>query len=151
MRVADVMTEDVRTIDPHVLLSQARTIMRGQSVDHLAVVERGELVGIVSAHDLDNGERRPDGGDLTVADVMTHPVATVTPATAIKRAANIMRGRSIGSLVVMTGGKIVGIVTVSDLLDLIGRGLDRPVARGKRWTLKHRVPHVKRQRPTGMW
>ena len=35
---------------------------------------------------------------------------------------------------------LIGIVTTTDLLDLIGRGVERPVAHAKRWTLKHRGP-----------
>jgi hypothetical protein len=62
-----------------------------------------------------------------------------------------MRGRSVGCLVVATGDSVVGIVTISDLLELIGRGLDRGVATNKRWTLKHRVPHRKAIRPVGTW
>ena len=74
---------------------------------------------------------------------MTAPVVTVTPTTTVRRAANLMRGRSIGCLVVTDRGRIAGIVTVADLLELLGRGADRSVQTPKRWTLRHRVPHRK--------
>ena len=57
---------------------------------------------------------------------MTSPVVTVTTRTPIRRAAKLMKGRSIGSLVVTSAnGKVAGIVTVSDLLDLLARKSDR--------------------------
>jgi CBS domain-containing protein len=56
-----------------------------------------------------------------------------------------MRGRTIGSLPVVEKGRLAGIVTVTDLLDLIGRGVERPVEKGKRWTLKHRGMGTRRR------
>jgi CBS domain-containing protein len=78
-----------------------------------------------------------------VADLMTAPAVTVEPATTVRQAANVMRGRSIGCLVVVEGRRVIGIVTVSDLLELVGRGLDRGAVTSKRWTLSHRAPHRK--------
>ena len=61
-------------------------------------------------------------GHWTVGDLMTSPVVTVTTRTPIRRAAALMKGRSIGSLVVTSpNGKVAGIVTVADLLDWIAR------------------------------
>ncbi len=55
---------------------------------------------------------------------MTELVLTVPPETTVRKAANLMRGRSFGRLVVANAGRVLGIVTVSDFLELIGRGLD---------------------------
>jgi CBS domain-containing protein len=82
---------------------------------------------------------------------MTRHVVTVEPSTTVKRAANLMRGRSIGCVVVANRGRVVGIVTVADLLELLGRGSTRPMAATKRWTLKHRTPHRKQVGATGVW
>lgn len=82
----------------------------------------------------------PLSGRTTVADLMTAPAVTVEPTATVRQAANLMRGRSIGCLVVIESARDVGIVTVSDLLELVGRGLDRGVVTTKRWTLKHRAP-----------
>jgi predicted transcriptional regulator len=61
-------------------------------------------------------------GKWTVADLMTSPVLTVTTRTPVRRAASLMKGRSVGSLVVTSAnGKVAGIVTVSDLLELLAR------------------------------
>ena len=87
----------------------------------------------------------------TVEELMTTHVVTVEPTTTVRKAANLMRGRSIGCVVVTERGRIVGIVTVTDLLELLGRGSDRPVTTAARWTLKHRTPHRKRVTATGVW
>jgi acetoin utilization protein AcuB len=69
---------------------------------------------------------------------MTSNLATATPSMTVRQAANLLRGRTIGCLPVLEGGKPVGIVTTTDLLDLIGRGAERPIARSIRWTLRGR-------------
>jgi CBS domain-containing protein len=86
-----------------------------------------------------------------VADLMTAPAVTVEPTVTVRQAANLMRGRSIGCLVVVESARVIGIVTVSDLLELVGRGLDRGVVTATRWTLKHRAPHRKSHRSAAAW
>lgn len=151
MRIAEVMSEPVRTVAPAMPAERAVELMRQKGQHHLVVTEGGELVGLLSERDA--GGRR--GGVLrqrrTVADLMTANVVTIRPDATVRQAANLMRGRSIGSLVVTDGRQIAGIVTVSDLLELLGRGVERPMAATRRWTLKHRAPHKKRIRAAGVW
>ena len=72
-------------------------------------------------------------GKWTVGDLMTEPVVTVTPRTPVRRAASLMKGRSIGSLVVTSAnGKVAGIVTVADLLDLLAKRLEHTSKRDLR-------------------
>lgn len=151
MRVQDVMSAGVRSVTPGQTADAAYEVMRERRIHHLAVMQSGRLVGVVSARDLAG----PRGASLrkgrVVADVMTGGVVTVTPDTPVRKVANLLRGRSIGCVVVIVANRVVGIVTVSDLLESIGRGADRPVVTGKRWTLKHRVPHKKQAQSTGVW
>jgi CBS-domain-containing membrane protein len=151
MRIQDVMSEKVQTVARTLSADQAIEQMRIKSVHHLVVMEDGQLVGLLSERD--TGGRR--GAALrqrrTVGDLMTPRVVTIRPDATIRQAANLMRGRSIGSLVVVDGRRVAGIVTVSDLLELVGRGLERPVTTAKRWTLKHRTPHRPRARAAGVW
>jgi CBS domain-containing protein len=67
----------------------------------------------------------------------------------VREAANLMRGRSIGCLPVLDGRKLVGIVTVTDLLELLGRGAERPMARGRRAVMAGRGHRRKPVNPTG--
>jgi CBS domain-containing protein len=78
-----------------------------------------------------------------VEELMTPSPVTVRPETPVRKAANMMRGRSIGSLVVTDDhGHLRGIVTVTDLLELLGRGLERPVVASMRRTLNHRARRI---------
>ncbi|MGE0450629.1 MAG: CBS domain-containing protein [Vicinamibacterales bacterium] len=151
MRVQDVMTTNVHTVTPTTDAAVAWDLMRAKGVHHLVVARGASVVGLLS--DRDAGSRR--GAALRagrlVSDLMTDRVVAVEPTTTVRKAANLMRGRSIGSLVVTSRGRIVGIVTVADLLELIGRGVERPVAATTRWTLKHRMPHHKQPSARGMW
>ena len=152
MRVQDVMTEDVQTMAPDDPAEAAWELMRRRGFHHVVVTSGpGAVVGILS--DADAGGTR--GSSLrrgrTVEELMTRHVVTVEPSTTVKKAANLMRGRSIGCLVVIDRRRVVGIVTVADLLELLGRGSTRPTAAAKRWTLKHRTPHRKHVGATGVW
>ena len=124
MRVQDVMTEQVYKVSPDTTADVAWNIMRMRRIHHLVVTENSRIVGLLSAHDFDGIKGHRARERRSVADLMTRQVVTASAATPIRRAAHVMRGHAISSLVVVDGGRIVGIVTAADLLDLIGRGLD---------------------------
>ncbi|MCC7418507.1 MAG: CBS domain-containing protein [Acidobacteria bacterium] len=108
----------------------ALATMRQHRIRHLVVVENGRLAGIVSERDL-GGARGAEGSgpDRAVRDLMTPDPVTASPATTLRQAANLMRGQSLGSLLVVDDGHLVGIVTTTDLLDQLGRGGMRPTVR----------------------
>jgi acetoin utilization protein AcuB len=137
MRVQEIMNRKVETIASDDSASTALERMRVRRIHHLVVVQGRRPVGVVSSRDLDLGK------DGDVRDVMSAPAVSATPDMTIRKAANLLRGRSIGCLPVMERGKLVGIVTTTDLLERIGRGSERPITRGKRWTLKGRGPRRK--------
>ena len=151
MRVQDVMTAELKTIAPTATAEDAWNRMRLHGIHHLIVTRNDRVLGVVS--DRDTGGRR--GAKVTmnssVADLMTSPAVTVDPTMTVRQAANMMRGRSIGCLVVVKAGRAIGIVTVSDLLELVGRGLERGAVANKRWTLNHRVPHHKSKTAARAW
>lgn len=126
MRVYEVMNKAVETVNPSVAASEAKTRMRQRKIHHLVVTRGGELQGVVTDRDLGGAKLPKVLGKWTVGDLMTTPVVTVTTRTLVRRAASLMRGRSIGSLVVTSAnGKVAGIVTVSDLLTLIAKKPER--------------------------
>ncbi len=151
MRVQDVMTSRVRTVDPSTDAAVALEEMRAAGIHHLVVTRGADVVGVLSGRD--SGGRRGAAGreGRTVSDLMSDKVVTVAPETTVRKAANLMRSRSIGSLIVTAHGRIVGIVTVADLLELLGRGADRNGGPGPRWLLRHRAPHRKRAASTAAW
>ena len=152
MRVQDVMTRGVKTIAPIAPAEDAWNVMRLNRIHHLVVTKTGLVVGILSDRDVGGRHGGRVRKDSTVADLMTAPAVIVEPTMTVRQAANVMRGRSIGCLVVAAGGRPLGIVTVSDLLELVGRGLDRGAATSTRWALSHRTPHRKAKRAAmGAW
>jgi acetoin utilization protein AcuB len=139
MRVGDIMKRKVETISAGEPVGAAVERMRQRRIRHLVVMRGKDLAGIVSDRDL--ASLGP--GDARVEDVMSAPAVSATSDTTVRKAANLLRGRSIGCLPVMEDGDLVGIVTTTDLLERIGRGTERVVSKGKRWILKGRGPRRK--------
>jgi len=139
MRIQDIMSREIISIASDATLSSARNLMRVEGVHHLLVEDGRRVVGVLSEGDL--GGKKLPSREGTVADVMTRDVTTASPDDTIKQAANRFRGRNIGCLpVVDEGGRPVGIVTTTDLLELIGRGVEKPIRQTVRPTLSRRGP-----------
>ena len=99
MAVSEVMSPDVSSVLSTTPIGEVRDLMLQNRFHHLVVERGGHTVGIVSAHDLDrpvSSRRKPK----TVADVMTRHVVTVDERTSVDHASYMMRGHSIGCLVV---------------------------------------------------
>jgi acetoin utilization protein AcuB len=115
MQVQDVMTAKVLTIDARDTVARARTRMREKGVHQLVVTaERGGVVGVIGVADV---RSVPDGG--CVGDFMSRRLFIVRPDTSVGAAAALMRAHAIGCLPVLDGHRLVGIVTVSDMLDVV--------------------------------
>jgi len=141
MRVRDVMRRSVQTVSATASAENAFRLMRTRKVRHLVATKGGEMVGVLSDRDLRAlGSYRQV---QSVEEAMTAPAVAAKPEMTLRQAANLLRGRTIGCLPVVERGELVGILTTTDLLELIGRGAERPVAKGKRWVLKGRGPRRK--------
>jgi len=151
MRVQEVMTKEVLTISPGKSAEEAWDLMQGRRIHHLVVTEGSRIVGVLSDGDIGGRNGASLRRDQTVGDLMTDRVVTANSRTTVRQAANLMRGRSISSLVVASGNRPLGIVTVADLLTLIGRGAERPTPTAERRIINHRAPHRKRNRAMGVW
>lgn len=122
MRIKDVMNTKVESVRPTQTVTSAAELMRRRGIHHLVVVDHQQVVGILTQASLDTADAQ---GIEMVEDAMIRHVATGGPAMTIREAANRMRGRSEGALVVMEEGKLAGIVTVSDLLEVLGGNVNR--------------------------
>jgi acetoin utilization protein AcuB len=151
MRVQDVMTKGVQTVATDMAAEDAWNLMRTKRIHHLVVTQGRRIVGVLSDGDVGGRQGARVREHRAVGDLMTARVVTVPPITPVRKAANLMRGRSIGCVIVAEAGRVAGIVTTADLLELLGRGIERPAASTTRWTLKHRAPHRKQHRATGVW
>jgi acetoin utilization protein AcuB len=127
MFVRDYMSQPVVTILPSTPVSEALKTMRERSIRRLPVLDASDrLVGIVSDRDLLHAEPSPATslsiweiayllGRLTVEKVMTTEVLTVEPTTPIEAAAQLMVDHKIGGLPVVDGGRVVGVITETDI------------------------------------
>lgn len=114
MLVVERMTTNPITVHGDLSVSNALKIIQERQVRHLPVVDDQEtLVGIVAEKDL----LRADSGE-SVARVMSSDVITVTEYTALEEAARIMADRKVSSLPVMRDGRLVGIITETDLFNI---------------------------------
>jgi acetoin utilization protein AcuB len=143
MRLNEVMTTRVETTTSDQSADQAWEQMRFRRIRHLVVMRGNDIVGVLSERDLGGAHGEDVRRGRTVDDLMNDAVVTASPATTVRDAANLLRGHTIGCLPVVDRGKLVGIVTVSDLLDLLGRGSVRPIAESVRWIMRGRGWRVK--------
>lgn len=152
MRVGEVMSTRVKTVATTVRAQDAWELMRGERIHHLVVTDGRRIAGIVSARDVGGPRGAAARAGHQIGELMTINVVTVVPDTPVKKVANLMRGRTIGCVVVIDGKqRAIGIVTTSDLLELLGRGAIRPSPVSKRPALNYRVPHRKLHRAYGAW
>jgi len=141
MRLRDIMHTRVETISPRESAAVAFERMRRARIRHLVVQDGKKVVGVLSDRDLAGmGSLRQVE---TVKDVMSSPAVSCSPDLTVRQAANLLRGRTMGCLPILEDGKIVGIVTTTDLLETIGAGIERPVPKTRRWILKDRGPRRK--------
>ncbi|GMV83160.1 MAG: signal transduction protein [Planctomycetota bacterium] len=122
MRLQEIMRTEVEKIEAERPLEEAWSIFARRRIHHLVVTRNGSVEGILSERDC--GGRRAEMLDKgkRVADVMTRRVVTATPDTTIRKAANLLRGHAVGCLPIVEKGRLKGIVTFTDLLELLGRG-----------------------------
>ncbi len=123
MKVRDVMKQKVYGIDVTDTLHHAFSKMKEKKIKHLPVFENDELVGILSDRDLIGRATRENGTymfpRITVERAMTKPVITCAPDTKLYDALELMLTNDIHCLPVKENNKILGIMTVKDLLQVL--------------------------------
>lgn len=142
MRIQDVMSKKVVSVDPMTTAAVARERLRTDEIDHLVVIDHKRVIGVVAGRDLAGA-----GDDTPVSDLMSRNVVTIEPEATLRRAAGIMRGRAVGCLPVIEEGTLAGIVTTSDLLTALAKGEIHPAPPPDRVVLRKRGP---RKRPAAV-
>jgi CBS domain-containing protein len=115
--VGDQMTKSPTTIGWSTSLSEATAICSANGIRHLIVEENDRVVGIVSDRDLRRAVGAGRHANATVDDVLSRDVVTTTPDTPLVEAANELVQRKISCLPVLDDERLVGILTVADILD----------------------------------
>ncbi len=118
MLVARRMTRDPIDISPEASIQEAIELMKTHSIRHLAVVDEQErLVGWVSDTELRGVFIASMIEELTVGDVMIADPITVSSTDVLEQAALLISKHKIGGMPVLEDGKLVGIITVVDILE----------------------------------
>lgn len=135
MFVGERMSRPVISVSPDAPVNEVLVMFRKEHIRRAPVIKNGKLVGIISERDLLNAS--PSSATslsvwelnyliskVTVKDVMSKKVISIDTDTPIEEAARIMADRKIGGLPVTSAGKVVGIITETDLfkifLELMG-------------------------------
>lgn len=129
MKVKDLMSKKLFTVGPEDMLDKVFFLFNFEAIRHLPVIEKGKVVGVLSDRDLKKimGARKKivtdkvDGTQFTVharkvRTIMDRGVTTIGPDEQAADAAAIMAKRKIGCLPVVKKGKLVGMITSTDIL-----------------------------------
>jgi acetoin utilization protein AcuB len=118
------MSSPVLTVGHNATVADAWRLMRTRRIRHLPVVDaERRLVGMITDHDLrqailealGRGAQAPAG--LRVNEIMSWGVITLAPDTDLLQAARIMHERSVGAVPVAEGGRVVGLLTATDVIE----------------------------------
>ena len=122
------MTPAAVTDSPDDTLAEASAKMHDQQTGSLLVMDEERLTGIVTERDvLRTVAAGKDPKSVSLRDVMTRDVVTIHPETSLQEAAEIMFQKWFRHLPVVTEeGKVVGIISLRDLLTLVAEGMDEP-------------------------
>jgi len=137
MLVSEWMSKKVLTVEVVDSIGIDRRLMAKHRMNQLPVLDDGRLVGIVTDRDIRDAyptsmviDRAKEidqfAETYTVEEVMSYNVLTVKPTTPLIWAVRLLRRHRIGSLPVVEKGKLVGIITRSDILDFVLTGVKLP-------------------------
>jgi acetoin utilization protein AcuB len=131
MKIADLMSTKLYTVAPEDSVENAVRFLQQRGVRHLLVLDGHDLVGILSDRDIKRAldpqkTKRKKllnlGGlffllePILVREIMTKDPTFVAPTITAQEAARLMVSRRFGALPVVKSGKLIGIITETDLL-----------------------------------
>ncbi len=116
MHVKKRMVRKLITIPPQTNILNALKVMRDNSIRHLPVVDGGNLVGFVTEGDLRQASLLSMVDKVSIEDVMIKDPVTIAPDASLEEAAKLIYSHKIGGLPVVKGKKLVGIITIVDVL-----------------------------------
>ena len=116
MLVGQIMSQKIVTISPDKRVGQALKLMQKYQIRHLPVIERGRMVGWITSRDLREVLLASMLEEIKVGDVMVQAPISVTPDTDVEEAARLIHEHRIGGMPVMEGDKLMGVITMLDLI-----------------------------------
>jgi CBS domain-containing protein len=126
-QVQDIMTSRVVVVSPSSSAIQAARLMTDHRLSCLVVVENDRPVGIITERDFVSKivVAKKDAERVSVKEIMSNRLVTVSPEASIKEASRLLRENSIRRLPVVEGERLVGIVTVTDFVSSIVAAIAR--------------------------
>ena len=116
------MSKPAVTVAATAPLAEALRRMADHRIHYLPVVnEEGRLIGIVNEDDVLGTRRGARRADEIVGEVMSAPPVSIDPAQSLKEAMELLVGRSIGALPVVEDGRVIGILTQSDVVSALAQ------------------------------
>jgi acetoin utilization protein AcuB len=117
MKIQSLMIKNPITIGPNASVGESIELMKANSIRHLPVVTRDKrLAGFLTLADLKQGLIPSMLGDVSLDDLIIKNPITVSPDDDIEFAAQLIYNHKIGGMPVVEDGKLVGIVTATDML-----------------------------------
>ena len=130
MLVRKKMKKDLITITKDERMTTARKIIKEKNIRHLPVVDGKKLVGLVTNMDIRKAEASPATSleirelhylldKLTVGEIMTRNVLTISPDISVEEATTLLYDNKIGCLPVVEDGNLVGMLTENDVMEIL--------------------------------
>ena len=130
MLVRKKMKKDLITVTKDERMTVAKKIMKEKNIRHLPVVDGKKLIGLVTNMDIRKAEASPATSleirelhylldKLTVGEIMTRNVITISPDISIEEATTLLHDNKIGCLPVVEDGNLVGIITENDVMEIL--------------------------------
>jgi len=118
MELKDIMVQKVVTVDPEATVKDAAKLMNLCEIGSLMVVGKGKVVGIVTERDILRKivETSKNAGKVKVREIMSTKLVVGTPNMDVVDAARMMLQKKIKKLPVVTDSKLVGLVTLTDIV-----------------------------------
>jgi len=117
-RILDRRQQDIVSCQPHTTVEEAARMLAARRIGAMPVLENGRIAGIFSERDLlySISQQGLEALVRQVGEVMTAPAITVEPDTGVIEALSLMTRRRIRHLPVERAGRMIGIVSIGDLV-----------------------------------
>ncbi len=130
MLVRKKMHKDLVSITKDERMTVAKKIMKEKNIRHLPVVDGKKLIGLVTNMDIRKAEASPATSleirelhylldKITVGEIMTRNVITISPDISIEEATTLLHDNKIGCLPVVEDGNLVGMITENDVMEVL--------------------------------